>query len=136
MKKRAGAQAASGGADLQAVTDAFARWRAEKKSGEKIPQALWQAAVSLHPRHTVYQISRALHLDFVDLRDRVSASGKNGRGKSQGSPQFVQLPMTMSGGRADCRVKVSGRGKVRIAIKLEGAGPQAVIELLRELWQR
>jgi hypothetical protein len=136
MKKLTGVQAASGGAELQAAMDAFARWRAEKKSGEKIPQALWQTAVSLHPRHTVYQISRTLHLDFVDLRDRVSASGRNRGSKSQESPQFVQLPMTVGGGRADCRVKVSGTGKVRIAIKLEGAGPQAVIELLRELWQR
>jgi hypothetical protein len=59
MKNAEAVKAAVGGHDLNAVIGAFERWRAEKRPGEKIPQRLWQAAVSLHPRYSVYQISRA-----------------------------------------------------------------------------
>lgn len=136
MKKARAVEAAVGGQDLNAVIDAFKRWRDEKRPGEKIPQGLWQAAVSLHPRYSVYQISRALHLDFVDLRDRVG-SGKKVRAKGEKGAQFVQLPMAMGGGGvADCRVKVRGGGKVRITVKLRAAAPGTVLELLRELWSR
>ena len=134
MKKTVAAQGAGGGQDLNAVIDAFERWRAEKKRGEKIPQGLWQAAVSLHPRYSVYQISRALHLDFVDLRDRVGASVERGGGRGKKDQQFVQLPMGMSVGAADCRVRVTGRRRMRITVKLRAAAPGTVIELLRELW--
>jgi hypothetical protein len=138
MKKTGAGEVGGGGQDLNAVIDAFERWRAEKRPGERIPQRLWQASISLHPRYSVYQISRALRLDFVDLRDRVgrSGSGKKGGGKGQKGPQFVQLPMAMGGGVADCRVKVRGGRKVRITVKLRAAAPGTVVELLRELWSR
>lgn len=136
MKKTESAEGANGRQDVRRVADAFERWRAEKKPGERIPQALWQAAISLHPRYSVYQIARALRLDFVDLRDRVGPLAKKAGGKGEKTAQFVQLPMAMGSGVADCRVKVTGGQKVRITVKLRGAAPGTVVELLRQLWSR
>ena len=60
-----------------------------------------------------------------------------GGGRDAKGPQFMQLPVAMSGGGvADCRLKLKdGRG-VRITLRLNGAGTDAVIEVLRQLWSR
>ena len=138
MKGTRGAQSWSGersGLDLQGVVGAFERWRAERKAGQRIPRELWQAAVSLHPRHTVYQIARALRLDFVDLRDRVGGQRKKAGSKAESGPEFMQLPLATGGGVADLRVRVSDGRRVRISIRVSGAGTGAVVELLRQLWR-
>lgn len=134
MKENRAGEAASGGQDLHAVVAAFERWRAGRTIGQRIPQELWQAAISLHPRHSVYRIARALRLDSGDLRHRVGL--KRTKGRDAKGPQFMQLPVAMGGGVADCRVKASDGRRVRIAIRLSGAGTEAVIELLRQLWSR
>lgn len=122
--------------DLEAVLLQFARWRAERKTGERIPQQLWQAAASLHPRYSVYQIARALRLDFLDLRDHIHPYRKKGGSKREGSLQFMQLPIAPAEGLADCRLKVSEGRRVRLLIRLKAAGVGPVVELLREVWSR
>ena len=134
MKENRGTEAASGEQDLQAVVAAFQSWRAGRTIGQRIPAELWQAAMSLHPRYSVYRIARALGLDSGDLRDRVGL--KPTKGKNLKGAQFVQLPVAMGGGVADCRVKASDGRRVRIAMRLSGCGTEAVMEVLRQLWSR
>ena len=138
MKKRTAGEAAGRGQDLQAVVDAFKGWRAEREIGQRIPQQLWQAAVTLHPRHSVYRIARALHLDSGDLRERVGLKRTKSGSRNAKGPQFVQLPMAAASkeGVADCWVRARDGKRARITIRLSGAGTGAVIEVLRQLWSR
>ena len=138
MKERTAGEAAGRGQDLQAVVDTFERWRAEREIGQRIPQELWQAAVTLHPRHSVYRIARALHLDSGDLRERVGLKRTRGGSRNAKGPQFVQLPMAAASkeGVADCWVRARDGKRARITIRLRGAGTGAVIEVLRQLWSR
>jgi hypothetical protein len=137
MKERTAGEAAGRGQDLQAVVNAFERWRAERKIGQRIPQELWQAAVTLHPRHSVYRIAR-LHLDSGDLRERVRLKRMKGGSRNAKGPQFVQLPMAAASkeGVADCWVRARDGKRARITMRLRGAGTGAVIEVLRQLWSR
>jgi len=136
MKRTAEAQASGDGAELRAVMESFADWRREKKSGERIPQRLWEAATGLHPRHSIYQIARALRLDFSDVRKRVGGSAQKAEPSAGGTTSFLELPMGVGGGVADCRMKVSGKGKVRVTIRLRAASGSVVVEVLRQLWSQ
>ena len=122
--------------DLEAVLRQFERWRAERKTGARIPRQLWQAAASLHPRYSVFQIARALRLDFVDLRDHIHPARKPSKANRNHAAQFVPLPLSPAGGLADCRLKVSEGRRVRLLIRLKAAGVGPVVELLREVWSR
>ena len=47
---------------------------AGKKPGSRIPKALWQAAVESCKSNSVLQVSKALRLNFNELKDRVKAA--------------------------------------------------------------
>jgi hypothetical protein len=136
MQARERDDTASVGQDLKVVLRQFEQWRAAKQRGERIPQHLWQAAASLYPRYTVNRIARYLRLDGADLRDYVDLGRKSGGPKRREVPQFVPLSVGGSGGRADCRIKVSAGGRARATIRLKGAEVESVVEVLRELWSR
>jgi hypothetical protein len=75
-------------------------------------------------------------IDSGDLRERVGLKRAKGGGRDAKGPQFMQLPVAMGGGVADCRVRARDGRRVRITIRLSGAGTGAVIEVLRQLWSR
>jgi len=52
------------GPSLEEVQQRFERWRKGRKRGTPIPAALWEDAVGLWTDHSLYKISRALHLDY------------------------------------------------------------------------
>lgn len=135
----AGRDVCGNGQELQTVVEAFGRWRAGRKMGERIPQQLWQAAVSVYPRHSVHRIARALRLDSGDLRNRCAGvKASRTRGRQARGPQFMPIAVTPAigdGGVVDCRVWVREGRKIRIQLKVNGAGTGSVIELLRELWR-
>ena len=78
---------------LEAVADRFAQWRSGKKTGERIPELLWHAAVELVDTHGVSQVSRVLRLGGRDLNKRrgVSGSGRRRRRRVAGSTAFVEV---------------------------------------------
>jgi hypothetical protein len=48
-------------------------WRKRKKGGEAMPPELWAAAVSLaRGKHTIYEVSRWLKVDYGALKRRVA----------------------------------------------------------------
>ena len=58
------------GPSLEEVQRRFERWREGRKRGTPIPAALWEDAVRLCADHSLYKISRALHLDYNVLKKR------------------------------------------------------------------
>ena len=60
--------------NLEKIHDRFAIWRSRKKPGSRIPKALWQAAVESCKSNSVLQVSKALRLNFNELKDRVKAA--------------------------------------------------------------
>ena len=47
---------------LQEVAEHFEQWRRGKRKGERIPEQLWQEAVSLVHTYGVSQVARTLRL--------------------------------------------------------------------------
>jgi hypothetical protein len=123
----------NGSQNLEEVQRQFQAWRQQRTKGQRIPDALWQAAGALYPRHSIYQISRTLRLDHMDLKARVGVGEKRGskRGKE---PQFIELPFASSAAdTAECLVKVRDRRGARIHIKVKGTGLGPLLEALKGL---
>jgi len=119
---------------LEEVQGKFQTWRRQRPKGQRIPEALWQAAVALYPRYSVYQISRTLRLDHMDLKGRVGAVEKRSS-KGRQEPQFIELPFASSTPpeTAECMVKVRDRRGSRIHIKVKGSAIGPLLEALKEL---
>ena len=123
----------NGQKSLEEVQGQFQGWRRQRTKGQRIPEELWQAAAGLYPRYSVYQISRTLRLDHMDLKARVGV-GEKRRSKSSQEPQFIELPFTGSTpNTAECMVKVRDRRGSRIHIKVKGTGVGSLLEALKGL---
>jgi hypothetical protein len=57
-------------ATLEEVQAQLIAWRSSSQRAKRIPDELWDAAVSLCAEHSVCKVSRALGLDYKALRKR------------------------------------------------------------------
>jgi len=82
---------------LEEVAAHFEQWRKRKKNGERIPEPLWNEAVSLVDIYGVSQVTRTLRLGGSDLNKRrgmVEASQR--RQGPSGKTAFVEIdPVVM-----------------------------------------
>jgi hypothetical protein len=111
---------------LKDVAEQFRAWRDGRRRGEKIPQALWQAAVALSDKYSPETIAAALTLDFGRLQNRVAASAVGKRASDPSSstilPEFVEVG-TLGARHADeCRIEAMDRSGTRVSIHLKGGG--------------
>ena len=77
---------------LEEVAEHFEQWRRNKKRGQRIPEQLWDEAVSLVNTYGVSQITRVLRLSGTDFNKRrgIVGSGKRRRG-SGARATFVEI---------------------------------------------
>lgn len=120
---------------MRKVHRRLARWRSQRTGRARIPEALWAAAGELAREHGVNQVSRALHLEFNELK-RAAESGCRKREKKRATrtPAFVEViaPRTTAG--RECVIEVEGgRGKLRI--ELQGAAAAELAGISRALWE-
>lgn len=59
---------------LADVRHRFENWRKGKKHGSRIPKSLWAAAVEVCKGNKVYQVSRALGLNYSELKQRAAGT--------------------------------------------------------------
>jgi hypothetical protein len=121
---------------LAQIEERFSGWREGRKPGERIPAALWAAAVGMAKEHGVYRISRQLHLDYRGLRQRLERAGGVVRG---GKPEarFVELcaaPVPNAAGLRECVVELeNGRG-AKMRVELNAAGLAGLAHLCSAFW--
>jgi hypothetical protein len=119
-------------AAMRKVYGRLERWRKKRKGRERIPEPLWTAAGELAREHGVTQVSRALGLEFNQLRRAVEAGGPNGH--KQATPAFVELFAPQTSAARECVLELEGRrGKLRIELK--GTAMAEVSGISRALWE-
>jgi len=62
--------------DLNSVKAEFEAWRAIRKSREKIPERLWESAISLLDYYPFHKVRKELKLNAGRLLQRAKAQGK------------------------------------------------------------
>ena len=77
---------------LEAVAKHFAHWRRKKTNGERIPEELWNHALTLLETYGISQVSRTLRLSYTELdkRRKISEAGRSRQGSGDDTA-FVEI---------------------------------------------
>jgi hypothetical protein len=119
---------------LEEVQQLFEEWRRNKRRRDRIPAALWEAAVSLSGQHSSNKISKLLRLNHTAVRDCIGAH-KQGE-KSQGNaPAFIELAMSPSATVGECTIEMERPDGERMKICFKGSSIDAA-ELSKAFWMR
>ena len=125
-------QSADVPAAMKKVHRQLEQWRSRRAGRERIPASLWAAAGALARQHGVNQVSRALHLEFNQLKRVAEGSGRSGRKRT--GPAFVELVAPQSAAGQECMLEVeSSRGRLRIELK--GMTVAELADISRALWE-
>ena len=124
---------------LESVHHQFETWRKRRRCRSQIPESLWQAAVDLCKEHSVFEVSRALRLNYNGLKNRVlKATREMGLAVGQ-RPDFgfVRLdlgaPMTAS----ECLVEMEAPNGAKMKMAFKGVpGDFDPVELGRAFWRQ
>jgi hypothetical protein len=78
---------------LDQVRDRFETWRRGKKPHSRIPKCLWKAAVEVCVDNPIWQVSRALHLNYNELKRRAVDSGQSQNNGNDPKENFIELSL-------------------------------------------
>ena len=122
---------------LSPLRQQFDQWRAARRAGERIPPALWHAAVSATAEHGAYRVSRELNLDYAMVKRRAAQAGAVG---SMPRPQFVELvaaqglAMPARGSEAQCVVELANARGATMRLQLHGNALAGLPALCQAFW--
>lgn len=126
MKKRAGRE-------LEGVQCRFSEWRRNRKVRERIPEQLWEAAVSLTREIPVSGVSRALGVDYYQLKERAERAERATYPGETACERFVELKVEE--GTGSCVVEMEGIWGKRIKIGLQQARVEEVLHWAERIWR-
>lgn len=113
---------------LEEVQARLTAWRCEAHRTRRIPDELWEAAVSLCGEHSICKVSRALGLDYKALRRRCRKT----EAACPGSP-FVELGTLWNQGEVFVECDDGHQRQIRIHCK--GAVGSGVVDLVRSFFE-
>ena len=105
---------------LEEVRDRFESWRSRKKAGSPIPKALWRAAVEQCRDHSHLEVSRALRLNYNDLKERVQGPKKVPSLSTGGCVEFVELGLEGVPRASECVVEMETANGAKLRMHFLG----------------
>jgi hypothetical protein len=107
----------------------FAQWR-RKRTTRSIPNQLWSLASRLGAQHGVSRTSRALGVEYYELKKRVEAAGTSSSWKAA-SPAFVEIPTSPPRSPSECLVEFEDASGAKMRIQVMGGSTPDLAALLR-----
>jgi hypothetical protein len=126
----------SGQPSLEEVRDQFENWRHLREKRAPIPHSLWQAAVSLCAKHSVYEISKALRLNYSDLKHRVEDKRSIFQAPSVSESAFIDLGLSAPMLPAECIVEMEDQKGATMRIYFKGETGLDLLELGKVFWSK
>lgn len=109
----------------------FESWR-RGRTTQRIPEELWSLAAELGDRYGVSRTSRALRVQYYDLKKRIASSSRGVPDIAEETPAFVEILTAPSAVLpAECIVEFERASGDRMRIELKGAAGVEVAELSR-----
>ncbi len=109
---------------LETVQAQFSDWRKNRKKRGRIPESLWDAAVSLADGFSINELSKALHLNHSCLKDRIETI-RNCPSEEPCRTTFIEFPtlnppadsteVSLEFEKADARMKIHAKGCIDVA---------------------
>jgi hypothetical protein len=121
-------------ARLSALRDRIEGWRRQRDGKRaRIPEELWAAAVDVARVEGVHPTSKALRLDYYDLKGRVDRMEHVAETET---PTFIELePDAVRGCSRKAIVEIQGPRRDRMRIEVSGASTVELAALARALWR-
>lgn len=110
---------------MQAVSALFDQWRSTRKKKDRIPEILWEAAADLSSSYSTCQISKALRLDFKELKRRI-----HDRSRRTAPSEFVELKVERLFSSGTCVMEVRSPAGFELKIQTDAALPPQCMQLL------
>jgi len=109
----------------------FELWRRNRSGGDRIPEALWQAAVEAAEEHGPSKTAKALRLDYYKLKARLGLPTKKQEGpKDRG---FLEVPLFAST-TGESVLELEDREGARLRVVLKGTKTAELESLARAFW--
>ena len=102
------------------VRDQFEQWRNTREKRTDIPTELWQAAISLAEHTSVYQISKALRLNYTDLKHRVEAQRGSAVPAAVNDSAFIELGVGPVPAASECIVEMEDKQGLKMKMCFKG----------------
>jgi len=110
---------------MLAASVLFNQWRSTRKKRDRIPEGLWEAAADLSPSYSTCQISKALRLDFKELKRRI-----RDRSSTKAPSGFVELKVERLFSTGQLVMEVRSPDGFELKIRTEAALPPQCMQLL------
>ena len=111
---------------LQRQLDQF---RSAQPRRTKLPEPLWQAAVSLARQHGIHPVAHPLRLDYMQLKKRLGGVSRHQRKLNRQA--FVELITPRSAALAECVIEFESVSGSKMRIQWRAATPPDWASLLR-----
>ena len=138
MKAREnGAQRSAHANEIDQVKQRFEEWRRHRKHGQRIPSALWLAAVDLASAQGMERIAQALRLNPDGLAKRLNnAPKKAAKAKAPLAAQsaFVELMAPKATGMGECVIELSNAQGANMRVQFQGGDMAGLVSLTRAFW--
>jgi len=124
-------QSANKSLTLEQVCRQFEYWRQTRKKRCPIPEKLWQAAESLYPGYSLYHISKALRLNYTDLKHRLEPKPPAFIPPSINASEFIELKVNSPIRPAECLVEMEDPFGAKMRMHFKGGAGLDLLELGR-----
>ena len=123
---------------LEVVRDQFETWRKRRPCRGRIPEALWQAAVGLCKEHSIFEVSRALRLNYNGLKNRVPKARDVGLAVGQRRDLgFVRLDLGAPIAPSECLVEMKAPNGAKMRMLFRGTARDFdPVDLGRAFWRQ
>ena len=123
---------------LEVVRNQFKAWRKRRRCRGPIPEALWQAAADLTMEHSVWEISRALRLNYNALRHRVHSKRDTGLAVGhQSDLGFIKLDFGTPTLPSECLIEMEAPNGTKMKMSFRGVLREVdLVELSRAFWRQ
>ena len=120
---------------IEEVRSRFEGWRSQRKARSRIPESLWHAAVELCERHSVYEVSRVLRLNYNDLKSRIET--KKAKSIVSGySTEFVDLDLRQPLSCPECTLEMEACNGSKMKMHFRGQSPYDPLQMARIFWRQ
>ncbi len=119
---------------LETLKQQFKHWRANRKHRGRIPDELWEAAVSLAGQYSAHYISKSLRVNHSALRDRIAA--RNQRENTEIQTCFFELRPPQSPPVAECLVEMENTHGDKMRMHFAGEISFDLLTLGQDFWRR
>jgi hypothetical protein len=121
---------------IEQVEEQFRIWRRTRAKRCAIPDRLWQAAESLYPQYSVYHISKTLHLNYTDLKQRMTPKLSTELSATVTKADFIELGLSDSMSLADCVVEMQDSNGSRMRMHFKWGIGVDLLELGKVFWSK